>query len=150
MKPILALAIILALAGCSAADKQPKHGKHSEADRAAALASAAEANATDAGDNADLAMPATVPASYEQFPAAVRASIYHRDLLNQKCGGRFRTKAAGACEARDAVDKELLAKGWCFGGADDPASQHWVLCAQDYPGGEGYIASPKDDALETQ
>lgn len=142
MKHLLVLTLVLALAGC----EKPK-GKHSEADRAAAIAAAQAANASAA---ADTVAPTSAPASYDVFPVEVRTDIYRWDLLNQKCGGRFRSKEAGACEEADKLTKALLAKGWCYGGAEEPASAHWVLCAQDYPGGEGWVAGPKGDLPPAQ
>jgi hypothetical protein len=144
MKIVLGAILILALAGCSAEEKQKRGGKHTEAERAAALA-AMEARK----GPADAAVPETVPASYAVFPLEVRSEIYRWDLLNQKCGGRFR-KGEAACEEADKLSQTLLAKGWCYGGSDDPANAHWVLCAQDYPGGEGWIAGPGKASTDDQ
>jgi hypothetical protein len=141
MKPILALAVMLALAGCGGNKDQRRGARHAEP------AAATTGNSTAASDTVT---PTSVPASYQAFPADVRMPIYRWDLLNQKCSGPFHAKTNGACEQRDALGKELLAKGWCFGGADDPEAQHWVLCAEDYPGGESWIASPKADPLQDQ
>ena len=138
IKPLVALAIALAVAGCSGAEKQRKGGKHTQ--EAAGNAAVA----------ADPAMPVSVPASYAEFPAEVRMPIYRWDLLNQKCNGNFRSRDESSCSARDTLGEELLAKGWCFGGADEPARMHWVLCAEDYPGGESWIAGPKEDSTEEQ
>ncbi|MEZ0244417.1 MAG: hypothetical protein ACAH11_13655 [Sphingomonas sp.] len=134
MKPLVTLALMLALAGCGPQPVDPNRvGKGKGADAAAD------------GGNAVAVDPAgTVPAAYQNFPAEVRGSIYQWDLLNQKCSGRFHPRDEAACTARDTLSKDLLAKGWCFGGSDEPATQHWLLCAEDYPGGEGWIASPKD------
>ncbi len=129
MKALLSTALILALAGCSAAE-QPRREK---GERAAAQ----DGNASDVA-------PLSVPESYEVFPAEVRAEIYRWDLLNQKCSGGFRSKRDGDCDEADKLSRALLAKGWCYGGAEEPASAHWVLCAQDYPGGEGWIAGPAE------
>jgi len=147
MKTLLTLTVMLALAGCSAQEEPKRGGKHSEAERAAAFAAEKEGKA---GKAADTVAPTSVPASYEVFPAEVRTDIYRWDLLNQKCGGRFRTKGEDACEEADKLTKQLLAKGWCFGGSDEPASAHWLLCAQDYPGGEGWVASPNADPTKAQ
>jgi hypothetical protein len=133
MKPLFTLVLMLALAGCGPKPVDPEQVRKARADKAQ----------TPAADPAG-----TVPAAYHAFPPEVRASIYQWDLLNQKCSGRFRQRDEAACSARDALSKSLLAKGWCFGGSDDPAQLHWVLCAEDFPGGESWIAGPKDaDAL---
>ena len=123
MKAAIPLVLILALAGCNKAPK--RHAQPAEA-----------ANTVEAA-------PASVPLAYERFPVEVRALIYQWDTLNERCGNKFRQRDEAACKGREALSAELLKKGWCFGGADDLDKQHWVLCAEDYPGGASWVAGEK-------
>lgn len=131
MKSLFVSIMMLALTGCG---QEPGHDQRSNLDRRAA-----EANARPAAHTVD---PETVPESYSVYPAEVRLKIYRWDLLNQKCRGHFRGNREAACEGRDKLEKELLPSGWCYGGSDSAATQHWLLCAEDYPGGEGWITGP--------
>lgn len=123
MRTMLSATLILALSACSPAERKKR---------------APEPVAT------------TVPASYQVYPQEVRAEIYQWDLLSQKCGGRFRSNGGAVCGEADALRETLLKKGWCFGGADDPANAHWVLCAEDYPGAASWIASPVEAQSQDQ
>ncbi|MCW3849118.1 hypothetical protein OF829_17905 [Sphingomonas sp. LB-2] len=138
MRAAIALALMLALPACGGEESPAQRIKRDAAESVAQQETKAQAAA------AGMVAPESAPASYAAFPEEVRLTIYRADLLAQKCQGRFRGNRQAACAEREALAKGLLAKGWCFGGADDPASQHWLPCAEDYPGGESWIASPKE------
>ena len=131
MKPLFVSIMMFALTGCG---QEPGHDQRRNLDRRAA-----ESNVRPGAHTVD---PETVPESYSAYPPEVRLQIYRWDLLNQKCRGHFRGSRDAACDGRHKLEQELLPKGWCYGGSDSPATRHWVLCAQDYPGGEDWIAGP--------
>ena len=137
MRAAAALAILLALAGC---------GEKKDGHRAKRLKIEGTAKA-------DAAAPVTAPEAYRAYPEDVRLILYRADLLEQKCSGRFRgTRLAREawCAEHDRLRDQLLAKGWCFGGADEAALQHWLPCAEDYPGAAGWIANARDEAPADQ
>jgi hypothetical protein len=112
LRPIAAIAI-LTLMGCS--------------DHNTAVA-ANTVEATTADDE-------ITPADQAKAVAAMGATGSTAKLLireaeqNELCRGGNNTDTSPVCKLRDKLDRELTARGWCYGeDAVDGASSHWAKC----------------------
>jgi hypothetical protein len=63
------------------------------------------------------------------MPADIATLANKEMALDANCRGTFDQNTQKTCEAREAVTKQIEAKGWCWGHKDDDnASRTWVTC----------------------
>jgi hypothetical protein len=69
---------------------------------------------------------------YAEFPPDDRPLLQRADVENSRCRGGLGDdpETYRACNRRHCVMLELEARGWCWGGGDSGATDHWVRCSE--------------------
>lgn len=69
---------------------------------------------------------------YADFPPDDRPLLQRANVESSRCRGESGNdpETLRACNRRHCVMLELEARGWCWGGGDSGATDHWVRCSE--------------------
>lgn len=70
---------------------------------------------------------------YNNYSIEIRSSLRSADMEDYRCRGGHRDDpgTTAACKQRDTLMGEIKKQGWCWGGSEISAEQHWLLCKAD-------------------
>lgn len=89
---------------------------------------------------------------YREFPAAVRPLLQRAETEAALCRGSGNEEVMNVCNFSHKLHVQLGRLGWCWGGSDIGANEHWVRCDEDPHTAPGQLegsAPPFPEAVGT-